>query len=323
MSDKLVFQQDSLERVITGYQQSVADFDNMSWAISKDNVECFGFGAYSLHLQSGVEILARYDQINARLAQHSISAHHLYEQGNDICSTFAQAEQQLASLLLAVPFMKDLFNWFTGGKLDEEDKMKEILNQMNEEMEGAVHEFEDVIALILASAALTLSTMQNELGGVSTTWDSDLEEYKKMHQVPKGFSEMNVWELVKQNPDIKRKGVMAGFSGEYWDPETKMQCTLYAAMRRTEMGKPLPDNGPWGNGGSWAASALRSGVTVNSTPTPGDVFCQTGGYGHVGIVERVNPDGSIFISEANYGYEGAFHTRTLTPAQYAGWQFIK
>jgi surface antigen len=52
-------------------------------------------------------------------------------------------------------------------------------------------------------------------------------------------------------------------------------------------------------------------------------MCQTGILGHVAIVERVNLDGTILISEGNAGGNGAFNTRTVYPWEYAAYTFIE
>jgi len=96
-------------------------------------------------------------------------------------------------------------------------------------------------------------------------------------------------------------------------------CTWYAYNRRVQLGRPIPSN--LGNANSWASRARAAGYLVNRTPAPGAIFQTASGYaGHVGIVERVNPDGSIFVSEMNnraYGGWGKISTRTIyNPGDY-------
>ncbi|SEV99436.1 CHAP domain-containing protein, partial [Aliicoccus persicus] len=83
------------------------------------------------------------------------------------------------------------------------------------------------------------------------------------------------------------------------------QCTYYAFERRKQLGKPVGNN--WGNAHNWANAARSQGYSVNNTPSVGAimVFAQGQGgansyYGHVAIVESVNGDGSINISEWNW-----------------------
>jgi N-acetylmuramoyl-L-alanine amidase len=92
-------------------------------------------------------------------------------------------------------------------------------------------------------------------------------------------------------------------------------CTWWAAKRRADIGRPVPSN--LGNAVSWARLAQRAGIPVNGTPASGDVayYRSIGGLGHVGFVERVNPDGSIWISDMNYF--GVSQIGGSTPA--GGW----
>jgi len=96
-------------------------------------------------------------------------------------------------------------------------------------------------------------------------------------------------------------------------------CTWYAYNRRMQLGMPIPSN--LGNANTWASRARAAGYLVDRTPAVGAVFQTSAGYaGHVGIVERVNPDGSIFVSEMNnqaYGGWGIVSTRTIyNPGDY-------
>ncbi len=74
-------------------------------------------------------------------------------------------------------------------------------------------------------------------------------------------------------------------------------CTWYAYERRAQLGRPIGSY--WGNATSWAASGASAGLVVNKTPAVGAIMQNGGGYGHVAIVESVNSDGSITISEMN------------------------
>ncbi|MDO4913034.1 MAG: CHAP domain-containing protein [Bifidobacteriaceae bacterium] len=90
------------------------------------------------------------------------------------------------------------------------------------------------------------------------------------------------------------------------------QCTLWAYIRRSQLS--LPVGSYMGNGADWANTGRRLGYLVNRTPHVGAavVFARgqsVGGhwtadrtYGHVAIVERINADGSILISEGGTGF---------------------
>ena len=97
------------------------------------------------------------------------------------------------------------------------------------------------------------------------------------------------------------------------------QCTWWAAMRRNQIGKPVDAH--MGNGGQWNDTAARLGYKVGRSPKPGDVICfepgvhgSSGHYGHVAVVEQVNSDGSILISQSGTGWM-AVVTQTISSAQ--------
>lgn len=100
-------------------------------------------------------------------------------------------------------------------------------------------------------------------------------------------------------------------------------CTWYAYNRRAALGRPI--SGGWGNASSWASLARLNGFSVNASPSVGAVMQDSysaGGYGHVAVVEAVNADGSIFISEMNYGGWNVKSTRTIPASQTGSYNFI-
>jgi len=100
-------------------------------------------------------------------------------------------------------------------------------------------------------------------------------------------------------------------------------CTWYAYNRRAELGKPIGGN--WGNAVSWASYARSDGFAVDKNPRAGDVFHVGGGWGglgHVGVVERVNDDGSITVSEMNYAGWNVISSRTIPASQVSSYNYI-
>jgi LysM repeat protein len=74
------------------------------------------------------------------------------------------------------------------------------------------------------------------------------------------------------------------------------QCTYYAASRR---------NVSWaGNAGWWFGAANGIRPEGHVAVAGAIVVFHTGWFGHVGIVESVNPDGNFVISEMNYYGDG-------------------
>lgn len=88
------------------------------------------------------------------------------------------------------------------------------------------------------------------------------------------------------------------------------QCTYYAFDRRQQLGKSVGNL--WGNANNWASAARQNGYQVNHTPEVGAIFqSNAGNYGHVGVVERKNSDGSILVSEMNWQGVGQKSYRTV------------
>lgn len=81
-------------------------------------------------------------------------------------------------------------------------------------------------------------------------------------------------------------------------------CTAYAASRRPDIFKS--DKAFLGNAKEWNERATAAGWSVGSTPKPGSIAVyearQAGvsGYGHVAIVESVDPEnGTMTITDMN------------------------
>lgn len=92
------------------------------------------------------------------------------------------------------------------------------------------------------------------------------------------------------------------------------ECTWGAFNRMAQIGQPIEwFSGDSGNGGNWGASARAKGYTVvKGTPKVGWAASFYGGlagsvapYGHIAVVEAVNPDGSILVSETNVVSSGS------------------
>ncbi len=99
------------------------------------------------------------------------------------------------------------------------------------------------------------------------------------------------------------------------------QCVGYAIWYRNISGRsplrPVPTN--WGNANTWASRAAAAGWRVDKTPEVGAVFqTPSGWYGHVGVVVKLNDDGSIDVEETNYNYRVGRVTRATIPAASVG-----
>ena len=95
------------------------------------------------------------------------------------------------------------------------------------------------------------------------------------------------------------------------------QCTWYVKGDLSWVGNH------WGNASAWPSSATAAGHTVNSTASVGAVAYFAPGvggasaYGHVAVVDSVNSDGTITISEANYAGK-LYNSRTISLSSVSG-----
>ena len=108
-------------------------------------------------------------------------------------------------------------------------------------------------------------------------------------------------------------------------------CTMWAYLRRQALSLPIATQ--MGNGQDWANSARRLGYLVNRTPHQGAVMVLYAGqrygssyadpsYGHVAIVERVNSDGSLEVSEGGW-YSGLFpHMGRIASSDVSMYEYI-
>lgn len=98
-------------------------------------------------------------------------------------------------------------------------------------------------------------------------------------------------------------------------------CTYWVALRRQQVGKPLPSN--LGNASTWPYLARAYGLSVGSTPAVyAAVVTSTVGEGHVAFVESVNADGSITVSEMNHAGWAVVDRRTFSAAEAANFSYI-
>ena len=109
-----------------------------------------------------------------------------------------------------------------------------------------------------------------------------------------------------------RTGNTVGGSAYPWS-----QCTWYAYRRRVYY-YHLPTGSYMGNGQDWANTGRSLGYLVNRTPHVGAAMVFRAGqlgansrYGHVAVVERVNSDGSVLISECGASLQGVAQWRTI------------
>lgn len=112
-------------------------------------------------------------------------------------------------------------------------------------------------------------------------------------------------------------GGFSGASGGY----AYGNCTSYVHWKRAQMGRPVGVQ--WGNAGTWADRAAKSGYSVNKTPAPGAVIQDSG---HVAIVDAILPNGDLQLSEMNASVAGGGYNivsgRILPASQIGQYMYI-
>ena len=104
-------------------------------------------------------------------------------------------------------------------------------------------------------------------------------------------------------------------------------CTWYANGRSKQLGRnPAKVDRMAGNAGNWGNQAVAGGVATSNVPQVGAIAQWNAGgsmpYGHVAVVERVNGDGTVLISESSYGsgtWNFLYRQRTIavnSPSRY-------
>lgn len=85
------------------------------------------------------------------------------------------------------------------------------------------------------------------------------------------------------------------------------ECVSYTAWKVYETYGYMPYWGGRGNANQWPGDARAAGIPTGSSPKAGSVAIWNVGYfGHAMWVEAVNDDGSLWVSQYNYDYQGHY-----------------
>ncbi|MDU5020981.1 MAG: glucosaminidase domain-containing protein [Clostridiales bacterium] len=150
----------------------------------------------------------------------------------------------------------------------------------------------------------TDSQYDEKLNGLIETYDLTMYDY------PKATVEMT-------------ESNFPAYNGENYDLLNSYawgNCTQYVYNRITQLGKHIDLT--MGNGKDWGTTGQARGYEVSRTPKAGTAVSFPAGvlgadsvYGHVAFVEKVNQDGSIYISEMNVQGLNVVSTRTIAANQ--------
>lgn len=101
------------------------------------------------------------------------------------------------------------------------------------------------------------------------------------------------------------------------------ECVSYTAWKVFQTFGYMPYWGGRGNANQWAGNAVRAGIPTGSTPRVNSVAAwNVGYYGHVMWVEAVNSDGSLWISQYNYDFNGHYSEMYVSPGMAANLTYI-
>lgn len=93
------------------------------------------------------------------------------------------------------------------------------------------------------------------------------------------------------------------------------ECVSYVAFKIAASGRYMPYWGGYGNANQWPGNARAAGIPTGSEPRVGSAaVMNVGYYGHVMYVEGVNGDGSIRVSQFNWGIRGEYSTMNISPS---------
>ena len=93
------------------------------------------------------------------------------------------------------------------------------------------------------------------------------------------------------------------------------ECVSYVAWKVAASGRYMPYWGGRGNANQWPASARADGIATGSTPKVGSAAVMyVGYYGHVMYVEGINSNGTIHVSQFNWGVRGEYSEMDVNPS---------
>ncbi|WP_427877365.1 CHAP domain-containing protein [Gardnerella sp. 2492-Sm] len=195
-----------------------------------------------------------------------------------------------------------------------------------ESIEESLRDIDNAVSAMDPNSSNTVSTVSP----VSTKWDFGSNSGFDLAQLSRSNANNPlVADLMDLDANILPKGFNPNHgTGDIGNAYSFSQCTWWVYIRRHQLGLPVGSH--FGNGGSWANSARQLGYWVDRTPRHvGDIMVFAPGQfgsdrtcGHVAVVEKINPDGSIETSECGAIFAGKPFSRTFSASQAASLQFI-
>jgi surface antigen len=178
-----------------------------------------------------------------------------------------------------------------------------------------------VVLMVSAVNAFIRPAAASYAYGISEEYGDDHAYYCK-HLAMSGAK----MPIICQAPEMFASAFISGYAG--YSPTTRYagdqyafgNCTYWAALRRAQMGRPVPNT--WGDAVYWAGRAELGGYAVDHTPARGAIMQTSWGSGHVAYVESVDANGTWHISEMNVVGFNKVDYRAMPPAAAGRYEFI-
>ncbi len=101
------------------------------------------------------------------------------------------------------------------------------------------------------------------------------------------------------------------------------ECVSYTAWKVRQAYGYMPYWGGRGNANQWPGDAAAAGIPTGHTPQANSVaIWNVGAFGHAMWVEAVNSDGSIYVSQYNYDYNGHYSEMYVSASQARSFTYI-
>lgn len=195
-----------------------------------------------------------------------------------------------------------------------EESLKDYVKLLKEGFEGNTAYYEGV----WKSKAKTYQEATHYLTGRYAT---DSQYDKKLNGLIETY-ELTMYDRPKATVEMTNSDFPA-YNGKNYDTFNSYawgNCTQYVYNRITQLGKYIDLT--MGNGKDWGVTGQAKGYEVSRTPQAGTAVSFPAGvlgadpvYGHVAFVEKVNQDGTIYISEMNVKGLNIVSTRTISASQ--------
>lgn len=225
--------------------------------------------------------------------------------------------------------VKSMHTQVSNAKKELEDKKAELVAKQNElnDLKSRQVSYKTGIEY--------QKTQKDKLLGMTIQQKQDYE--KKVQQLRTEITHISADLYAARQKARGREVLLGGGSGypyssidepDAWGFLTR-ECTSYAAWYMNVMnGKDFVNTRPGsGSAYNWPNLARDQGFTVSSSPQRGAIISWGAGsltsqWGHVAIVEAVNGDGTIDISEYNWVRYAYSYRKNVKPGDYGSYSYI-